>query len=182
MLWERNSGEHIWHGWCVLLGGLGWWEWWDFQEAGAVRIQWGENSIYEICWSQQGRGRVWARQTGRRWVREVTKGQTLHSLGVIGRNLDFILRAVGNGWWILNMGVTWSMLRLCKKKYFWHMYWVDNKYLYSNNQVYTAMLKGKIMRLYSLTNAFVLRNLQYRKKWLYVLLQNTIMRYYPCLE
>jgi len=51
------------------------------------------------------------------------------------------------------------MLRLWKKKYFWHMYWVDNKYLYSNNRVYTAMLKGKIMRLYSLTNAFVLRNL-----------------------
>lgn len=66
-----------------------------------------------------------------------------------------------------------------KKTNFWHMYWVDNKYLYRNNTVYTAVLKGKIMRLYSLTNAFVLRNLQYRKKWLHILLQNTIMRYYP---
>lgn len=66
-----------------------------------------------------------------------------------------------------------------KKQNFWHMYWVDNKYLYSNNKVYTAMLKGKIMRLYSLTNAFVLRNFQSRKKWLHILLQNTIMRYYP---
>lgn len=93
MLWGRNSGEQIWHGWCVLLGGFGWQEWWDFQEAGAAdsveRRLAGERSTYEIHLGQQGQGQGMSEaDRGRRGVREMTKGQTLHSLEVIGRNLD----------------------------------------------------------------------------------------------
>lgn len=57
-----------------------------------------ERSTYEIHLGQQGQGQgMSGADRGRRGVREVTKGQTLHSLEVIGRNLDFMLRAVGNG-------------------------------------------------------------------------------------
>ena len=49
----------------------------------------GERSTYEIHLGQQGQGQGMSEaDRGRRGVREVTKGQTLHSLEVIGRNLD----------------------------------------------------------------------------------------------